>query len=269
MSAPTEEPQFLDRQVGRSAFGTDVEGYHSARSGYPPALFRYLARRTKPSPRILEIGSGTGLATVGLAECNPKGLTLLEPDPRLCSFLEHRFSSRGANVVCGTFPETAIDGPFDLVVCAAAFHWMEPGPALEAVKALLVPGGVWAMWWNCYFGHGEEDVFAEEFAKLLLEEGVALPPSYRGRCHYALETSHHLEQLQDAGFRDVDHQIFRTSREYDEQRARDLCASFSFIRLLSPDTRTVILDRISRAVREDHNGGASGVVVTSLYACST
>lgn len=268
MSAQSGGPGRLDRQVGRSAFGTDVDGYHGARSGYPADLFEYLSRRLAPSPRILEIGAGTGLATEGLVGCNPQRLALLEPDARLCKFLESRFAPNGAKVVCGAFPESAIAGPFDLIACAAAFHWMEPGDALASARSLLAPGGVWAMWWNCYFGHGEDDAFAASVAQVLMEEGVALAPSYHGANHYALDTGHLSGLLQQAEFRAVEHVLYRTPREYDVQGARDLCASFSFVRVLPQETRIRVLDRIASKVRDEHGGLAPGIVVTSLYAAS-
>ncbi len=268
MSVPPGDPGRLDRQVGRSAFGTDIDGYHGARSGYPASLFEFLSHRIAPSPRILEIGAGTGLATKGLVSCNPQRLALLEPDARLCKFLKSQFAPNGAEVACGAFPESPVVGPFDLVACAAAFHWMEPIAALAAARSLLAPRGVWAMWWNCYFGHGEDDPFASCVAQVLMEEGVALAPSYHGANHYALDTGHLSGLLQQAEFRAVDHVLYRTPREYDEKSARDLCASFSFVRALPRETRIRVLDRIANKVRDEHDGLAMGIVVTSLYAAS-
>lgn len=265
---PPGDPGRLDRQVGRSAFGADADGYHQARSGYPAELFEYLSGRIATAPRILEIGAGTGLATDGLVGCNPERLVLLEPDARLCKFLEGRFAPVGAEVTCGTFPERVITGPFDLIACAAAFHWMEPGAALAGAKSLLAPGGTWAMWWNCYFGHGEDDPFAAIVAQVLKEEGVALAPSYHGADHYALDTGHLLGLLQQAEFSAAEHVLYRTAREYDAQSAQALCASFSFIRVLPQVIRTRVLERIANKVRDQHGGLAPGIVVTSLYAAS-
>lgn len=268
MSASPDGPGRLDRRAGRSAFGTDVDGYHGARSGYPADLFEYLSRRIVPSPRILEIGAGTGLATEGLVGCNPQRLALLEPDARLCKFLEGQFAPIGAEVTCGAFPENSLPGPFDLIACAAAFHWMEPEAALARARFLLAPGGIWAMWWNCYFGHGEDDPFSATLAQVLMDEGVALAPSYHGANHYALDTGHLSGLLQQAEFRSVEHVLYRTPREYSEQSARDLCASFSFVRMLLPETRSRVLDRIASKVRDEHGGRAPGIVITSLYAAS-
>ena len=140
MSNPPDNSGQLDRLVGRSAFGIDAAGYHMARSGYSGELFEHLAMIAAPGPRILEIGAGTGLATEGLLRCSPSLLTLVEPDPRLCEVLADRFSGQGADVICGTFPETIPQGKYDLIACAAAFHWMEPALALAGVPMTNMPG---------------------------------------------------------------------------------------------------------------------------------
>src|SRR3712207_9472293 len=54
----------------RAIFDEDAERYDRARPGYPPALFDDLAALAGIGPgcRVLEIGCGTGQATVPLAE---------------------------------------------------------------------------------------------------------------------------------------------------------------------------------------------------------
>lgn len=265
MSVPPVSPTSLERQVGRSAFGGDAQAYDDARSGYPAELFELLASRSVPRPRIAEIGAGTGLASQGLFELSPSQLTMIEPDPRLCVFLEHRFTRTDSRVVCAPFPDVDIEGPFDLIACAAAFHWMEPVPALAKVKSLLAQNGVWAMWWNSYFGHGEADPFAEQVVRILLEEGVVLPPSYIGSKHYAFEAEYHISMLRDAGFDRIEHTVFRAPRVFTASQARELYQSFSFIRVLPDINQIKILDRIAAIVEGEFGGSAPSLYATSLF----
>lgn len=266
MNVPPARTGVLDRSVGRSTFGTDPSGYDEARSGYPQELFEYLAERSVPNPSILEIGAGTGLATRGLRLCRPRELTLVEPDPRLCDFLRQSPIAADLNVVCGPFPDVAVDGPFDLVTCAAAFHWMEPAAALSRIRELLAPGGTWAMWWNCYFGHGQADPFGDAVTKILDAHHVSLPPSYRGRHHYALDVPRHRSLLQEAEFTDIRHQLYVARRELDARQARALYRSFSFIRVLPPDSQARILDEMVDLLETEYSGTVQSAVVTSLYS---
>lgn len=268
MDVPSGNSGNLDRSVGRSAFGGDAAGYHDSRSGYPDKLFDCLSVRLAGNPRILEIGAGTGLATQGLLTCAPGRLALVEPDPRLCEFLRGRFPADGVDVVCGTFPDAAVSGPFDLVACAAAFHWMEPVAALKRIRELLAPGGSLAIWWNCYFGHGEPDPFGDRVSQVLAAHDVALPPSYQGRRHYALDAGLHSAQLEAGGFHDVTHRVFREQRPLDAPQARALYQTFSFISQLPEATRESIFDEITGLIERDFAGRAQSLVVTSLYTAS-
>lgn len=266
MGVPIEGSGRLDLTAGRSAFGEDAAAYHKARSGYPPELFERLAIQAAPSPRVLEIGAGTGLASEGLLGLSPSELTIVESDPRLCAFLERRFARLDVRVVRAPFPDVDIDGRYDLIACAAAFHWMEPVSALAKIKSLLAPGGTWAMWWNCYFGHGEVDAFGARVAQILADEEVALPPSYQGSNHYALNAEHHTRSLQQAGFFKIEHVVMRTPRALSAQQARELYQSFSFIRALPEAARSRVLDRIAGTVDREFAGTAQSIVATSLYA---
>lgn len=264
MSVPGKSG-LLDRSDGRAIFGTDATGYHQSRQGYPAALFERLRSRVAASPAILEIGAGTGLASAELLRFDASSLTIVEPDAELCRFLREQFPDPRVSVVQGAFPDVEIDGRFDLVACAAAFHWMEPEPALAKVRSLLAPGGTWAMWWNCYFGHGEPDLLAEHAHRLFQQEGIVLPPSYAGGSHYALDRDRHVGELERAGFSDIEHVVYRTARSFTPSQAADLYRTFSFIRLLAPDEQERILSRIAWLVAEELGGEAQGTVVSSLY----
>lgn len=268
MNTPSDRSVSLDRRTGRSVFGADAQGYHDSRAGYPEALFAYLQGRVAAAPRILEIGAGTGLASEGLLTCDPSRFTMIEPDPRLCDVLEQRFGHERFTVRHGTFPEVRIEGPFDLIACAAAFHWMEPIPALARIQELLAPGGVWAMWWNCYLGHGEVDPLATRAMAILNDEGVALPPSFQPAGHYSLDTEAHTRLLGDAGFRNIEHRLYRSRRLLDPHQARQLYDSFSFIKVLEAARRERILDLISDFVRHDLDGTVASAVVTSMFAAT-
>src|SRR4051812_50087130 len=70
-SSPRDQAERL-----RTTFSEDAERYDRARPGYPTALYDDLARLAGVGPgcRVLEIGCGTGKATVPLAE---RGCTIV------------------------------------------------------------------------------------------------------------------------------------------------------------------------------------------------
>ncbi len=138
----------LSRAAGRTVFGSDVAGYHTARSGYPDAVYRLIAARLPAFDDIGEIGPGTGLATEALATFAPKRFVAFEPDPVLAAHLGTRFVT--LDVVDEDFCTADVTGGFDLIASASSFHWLDPEIALPKVRALLRPGGCLAIWWNVY-----------------------------------------------------------------------------------------------------------------------
>lgn len=267
MSALSATTEKMARTAGRSAFGIDAAGYHAGRIGYPDDLIDALFARCEKSPDILEIGAGTGHATMALLARDPASLVALEPDVALVDYLRESLPDPRFRVVPGAFPETPVDGPFDMIVAASCFHWMEPQDALAAARALLRPGGIWAMWWNSYRNPGMGDPLADAISPLIAD--LPMPPSQSLDRHYAIDVQRHRQSLEDAGFVDIRHHIYRRERTIDAGQARALHASYSFIRLVPEPQQTALLDEIARLVDREFDGRAPNIVLTAVYSAQS
>jgi hypothetical protein len=253
----------LDRDVGRCAFGIDAVGYHAARLPYPAELYDELFGRLPVHPTALEIGAGTGLVTEALLSRGAASLTAIEPDRALASFTARRLRDPRLTMVQAAFPDAAIEGPFDLIACAAAFHWMDPALALLRVKQLLMQGGLWAMWWHSYRNPGMGDELADQISPLLRD--IALPPSASIDSHYSLDEELHRQLLREAGFHSIEYRLYRSERELTTEAVVALYKSYSFIRLLEPDRKARLLDDIAELVEGRFLGRAPNLVMTPLY----
>jgi ubiquinone/menaquinone biosynthesis C-methylase UbiE len=125
-----------DRERLRATFDQAAELYDRARPGYPPALFDDLAGLAGigPGSRVLEIGPGTGQATVTLAErgCRVVAVELGADLAAVAGRNLGRFPA--VEVVTAAFEDWPLPGePFDLVLAATSFHWLDP--AVRVVKA--------------------------------------------------------------------------------------------------------------------------------------
>ncbi|MEO6388150.1 MAG: class I SAM-dependent methyltransferase [Croceibacterium sp.] len=256
--------QRLERSSGCDIFGDDAAGYHAGRIGYPDELYDAVLGRVKAHPDILEIGAGTGLATEALLARSPQSMTVVEPSHKLIAFMSERLHGPGLQFIAGPFPDVKITGHYDLAVCAAAFHWLDPQAALARVKALLRPGGVWAMWWNSYRNAGIGDRLSDAVVPLL--EGIALPPSEGPTGHYSLDTALHKKTLEDAGFGAVAHHVFRRERQLSVAEAVALYRSYSFIRLLPDKRRSEFLGNLAALVEDEFGGSAPNIVLTVGYS---
>jgi len=134
-----------DRHRLRTTFEEAPELYERARPVYPSELFDDLVSLAglEAGARVLEIGCGTGQATVPLAE---RGFEVL------CIELGEQLAARAranlagfsnVDVVNATFEEWEPGGDlgFDAVVAFTAFHWIDPEARYEKAARLLRPGG--------------------------------------------------------------------------------------------------------------------------------
>jgi SAM-dependent methyltransferase len=136
----------MDRAL---SFGSDAEAYDRHRPDYPVAIVGLaIAHAQGPVRRALEVGAGTGKATVVFAG---RGIDVVavEPDPGMREVLEARVRVAGLRVeiVPATFEDVDLDavGHVDLLFAAAAFHWTDPATRWERVAAAVRPGGAVAV----------------------------------------------------------------------------------------------------------------------------
>ncbi len=152
--------------------------YDAVRPGYPEALIEDVIELALllPEATILEVGTGTGKATVPFAS---RGYTIhcLEPGRNLAAVASKNLHSY-PNVVIETvkFEDWQLqEAAFDLVISAQAFHWIpaEIGYPLAA-QALKEKGHI-AVFWN-FSPNPDNEVFQE-----LLQAYRTYAPSMSGR----------------------------------------------------------------------------------------
>ena len=254
---------FLGREVGGVAFGLDAPGYHQARLAYPDALYDEIFSRLPDNPMVLELGAGSGLVTEALLARNPSKLIAVEPDPALVEFTEHRLANSKLTMVAAPFEDAPLSGKFDLIACAAAFHWMEPARSLSRVRELLEPSGLWAMWWHSYRNPGRGDELADQITPLLRD--IALPPSDTLLRHYSLDEEFHRRTLDTAGFGSIEYRLYSQERELTTQQVVALYDSYSYVRVLPPERRARLIGSIAEIVERNFGGRAPNLVLTPLY----
>lgn len=122
-------------------FGTAAEAYDRHRLGYPDEVADLVLTYARgPVSQALEVGSGTGKATVLLAR---RGLavTACEPDPAMADVLRRRTAGLDVAVVTSTFEALPTDRTYDLLWSASAWHWTDPATRWDRTALLVRPGG--------------------------------------------------------------------------------------------------------------------------------
>lgn len=145
----------------RTTFNEDAERYDRARPGYPGQLFDDLAAHgVPPAARILEIGCGTGQATVPLAERGYR-IVAVELGPEMAAVARRKLARFDrVDVVTAAFESWPLpDEPFDVVFCATAFHWVDPAVRVAKSARALRPGGLLATVTTAHIAGGSEAFF--------------------------------------------------------------------------------------------------------------
>ena len=140
-----------DEEDRKRSFGLHAALYDAMRHRYPTALVERViayANVTRVS-RLLEIGSGTGIATLPFAE---RGFAIecVELSEAMASVARAKLAAfPRARVHATSFEEfDAEAASFDVVMSAQAWHWIAPDVRYRRARSLLRPGGTLAVFAN-------------------------------------------------------------------------------------------------------------------------
>jgi SAM-dependent methyltransferase len=136
-----------DRRRLRETFEQVPELYDRARPSYPAELFDDLTELAglQAGDRVLELGPGTGKATVALAG---RGLRVVgvELGEALAAVARRNLAAFSqVEIVNVPFEHWETEERFDAVTAFTAFHWIDPEVRYDKTAALLREGGALAV----------------------------------------------------------------------------------------------------------------------------
>lgn len=201
---------------------------------------------------MLEIGSGTGQATVPLAE---RGLrvTAIEPGPNLAALARRKLARfPDTTIVLAAFETWPLPPePFDAVVAATAFHWLDPAIRVSKIARALRPGGALATIATNHIEGGDRQFFVD--VQDCYEEW--LPGSADQRVPAAVEVGSDAGELEDSGrFERPAIRRYEWERSYSAQEYVDLLDTYSDHRALDEAARGHLFDCIVRLIEQRFGG---------------
>lgn len=252
----------------RDVFGEAVEQYARARPGYPDAMVEDILAYADPASDILEVGAGTGKATVSFAS-RGVSMTCLEPDPRMAARLRKE---------CAPFPNVTVEESrlenysrplaFDALIAGQSWHWVDRLRRWDLAYESLREGGTIALFWNAY-------VIADDATRSeirAIDERYSVDTSHYGVTKEDLDSDEiELEEgwpaydlVTDSRFEDLVSRRYRRHLDYDAETFIDLLASTSAYRLLEESDREHLFDDV-RAVLTRSDDPVAMTIVTDLF----
>ena len=244
------------------AFAEDAERYDRSRPGYPAELFDVLTAAVGEAARVLEIGCGTGQASVPLAS-RGFALTALELSEELAALARRKLEEfHSARVVVQSFEEWPLPPVgFDLVVAATSFDRLDPDQRMTKAADALRPRGALAVISTHHIAGGSDSFFAragqcyERFATTAAPGG-RLPTA--GEIPRDPEEFHRSHRFSAPEFHRYEWEAQYTSAQY-----LDLLRTYSDHRTVPDSVCEQLLDCIGGCL-DDHGGVVSTRYLTQL-----
>lgn len=198
----------------------DARTYDSERRRLVPCFDEFygtvaamVERHCPPSPRILDLGAGTGILSAAILErVKPARLCLLDASAEMLQQAGQRLASWKPQMRVQPLEADLPQGPFDAVVSALAIHHLQDDAKKRLYASIcqaLVPGGLFL---NAEQIAGRSQRLQELFEATHLERARALGSSEteiqraieRMRHDHCATAADQIAWLSEAGFQDTE-----------------------------------------------------------------
>jgi SAM-dependent methyltransferase len=249
----TDPDPGYDRASLRLRFTEDAERYDRARPGYPATVFDDLAElgAVGPDRAVLEIGCGTGQATLPLAQRGCR-VVALDIGAEMTGLARHKlWAFPSVELITADFDSWSLpDEGFDVVLSATAFHRLDPATRVSKAASALRPGGMLAVISTCHVAGGTEGFFIDSQACYerfdpATTPGLRLP----NPCDVPSKTDEIADLFEGPLVRRYEWDGAYSAHEY-----VDLLLTYSGHRTLDRDAQQGLLDCISRLIDSKYGG---------------
>jgi SAM-dependent methyltransferase len=232
-----------EKQRQANSFGAAADAYERGRPPYPAEAVAWLV--PEDARVVVDLGAGTGKLTRAL---RAPGREVVGVEPS--SGMREQFARvlPGVQVLDGTGESIPLpDDSADALLCAQAWHWVDPERAVPEAARVLRPGGRLALVWN------DRDVSVPWVAELeqILRD-----------CHASPTEDDQVSAVGEP-FGPMEQREFRWRHPMTTGEVLDMVASRSYVITLEPAAREEVLGQV-RALLDVHRP-AEMPYVTSCY----
>src|ERR671914_331771 len=249
-----------DRARSFDAWAPDYDRF---RPSYPDELFDEIEARLSlpPRPLVVDLGAGTGLATLAMARRGWR-MTAVEPGRPMLDVLRARASDEGLILatVQAHAEETRLDpSSVDLATAAQAYHWFDTPRALAEIERIVRPGGGLAVFWNVR--DASTSPLLADYNDLLEAHGIDADTRLPGKDPETATKIREAGGFDEPQFVQVAHTVETTPDGF-----IGLAFTKSYVRALPPDDQARLADEL-HALIERHVAGWPAFTVPYVVDC--
>lgn len=233
-----------------------VEAYDRARPRYPEALIQRVIEVAQLSPesRILEVGCGSGVATVDFARLGYE-IDAVEPNLEFCRLARQNCAAYPqVNIIPQTFEEWQVEsGKYQIVLAANAWHWIASDIKYVKASEALQKNGALVLLWNMSLEPSREVHRALD--EVYQQIAPSISPQYEGK-----DTQEEILQglgklIGDSGlFEAPVTETIACDRVYEVDRYLELLSSYSQYIALDAPTREALFSGLRSAIDQQFEG---------------
>lgn len=243
--------------------------YDRARPGYPAALFDdiFCYANLDDDARVLEVGCGTGQATLPMAR---RGYTIycLEPGAQMAAIAHANLASfPNVSVTCVSFEAySSPPASFDLLLSATAFHWIAPGIRFQRAHELLTEDGALALFWHRPVQTENSRDFFNAAQQIYRAVAPELTSDYVAPPQPNAVTTEYEVLIPGSGyFADLEIRRHYVATKYSARAYIDLLGTFSDHQTLDESKRQRLFSRIESLINDAFGGTIIRETVALLY----
>jgi len=257
----TQRPLLIHDQVAQL--------YDRARPGYPAALFDDIITYAAlaPEARILEVGGGTGQATLPLAQ-RGYAIDCLEPGAQMAAIARANLAGFPAVSVHLTDFErfACLPASYDLLLSATTFHWVDPKIRFRKAHDLLKSGAALALFWHRPVQTQASRDFTDAIQYVYQAVAPELTSDYMPPPHPDHVTTEYEDLIPASGcFSELEIRKHYVATTYSANAYVDLLATFSDHQKLEAHKRQRLRADIEKLITEQFAGSVIRETVALLY----
>ena len=164
-----------ERQWASQGFNEQADYYDKFRLDYPEELVKTIIDKANltAGSKLLEIGSGTGRATLQFADFGFE-IVCIEPAIALIEIAKTKLKDKNIEFMGSTFEDYAEPSEyFDVIISAQAFHWVTQPLGYEKCSKVLKKGGCLVPFWNVNIIRDDVDLDRELWSIITKYEGYS------------------------------------------------------------------------------------------------